>query len=599
MSEEVDLLFQEAVESLRIGDRPRAKEMLTRLLKAEQNNVNYWLWMSAAVETPKERIYCLETVLRVEPANSAARRGLVLLGAMPADDSIKPFQVSRPRAWEEELKLAHEKPKDKTPFRKTPAFRAMGWGLAIIAVGFGIYAGLNNLGLIIRTAVIPTFTHGPSPTFTLTPTAINAKPQSTSTFVGPTPLWAFLPQTYTPTPFFTSAINDPQLTEIIRAVRSAYQVGDWLAMIGYVQQGLTISPNTPDLWYLLGDAYRFNLQLAESSDAYNHALSLNADFGPAYVGLARLRLASNPDADPRPELDTAIERDPAYGEAYLLRAAYNTDHDNPESALEDLRAAEPLLPNSALVQYEFARAYLALEDNVNALASAKRANEIDITILPVYLVLGEAYAANGEYQNAADALRTYTTFVTDDSRAFFITGKINYLAGNYEEALDWLNRSIDLENNPEARLYRGLTYVELGDGDNAAFEIEHALDFFPDSFVGQIGLTRAYYLLEKFGSASIQADTAFALAETDNELAQVYYWRALSLEKQPERIAQAKRDWESLLALPADSMPSEWRVTAQQHLAALTTPSVTPTPTKRGTATKTPTPSRTPTPTPK
>lgn len=598
MSEEVDLLFQEAVESLRIGDRPRAKELLTRLLKVEQNNVNYWLWMSAAVETPKERVYCLETVLRIEPANSAARRGLVLLGAMPADDSIKPFQVSRPRAWEEELKLAHEKTKDKTPFMRTPAFRALGWGIAMLVAGFFIYSSLIAPNLI-HEAAIPTFTHGPTLPLTLTPTSINATPQSTPTYLGPTPLWAQLFQTYTPTPFFISAINDPQLTEIIRAVRSAYQIGDWPAMIGYIQQGLVISPNSPDLWYMLGEAYRFNQQYAESLNAYNHALDLNPDFGPAYVGLARLRLTSNPDADPRPELDTAIERDPAYGEAYLLRAAYNTDHGNPDLALEDLRIAEPLLPNSALVQYEFARAYLALEDNANALASAKRANEIDITILPVYLVLGEAYAANGDYQNAANALRTYTTFVTDDPRAFFLSGKINYLAGNYEEALDWLNRSIDLENNPEARLYRGLTYVELGDGDNAAFELEHALDFYPNSFIAQIGLTRAYYLLEKFGSASIQADTAFALAETDNELAQVYYWRALSLEKQPGRIASAKRDWESLLALPPEAMPAEWRVTAQQHLAALTTPSVTPTPTKRGTATKTPTPSHTPTPTPK
>jgi Tfp pilus assembly protein PilF len=58
MADEVDTMFQEAVEALRVGDRPRAKDLLTRLLKTDQNNVNYWVWMSAAVETAKERVYC-------------------------------------------------------------------------------------------------------------------------------------------------------------------------------------------------------------------------------------------------------------------------------------------------------------------------------------------------------------------------------------------------------------------------------------------------------------------------------------------------------------------------------------------------------------
>ena len=55
MTDEVDTLFQEAVEAIRTEDRPRAKELLTRLLKTDQNNVHYWLWMSAAVDTAKER----------------------------------------------------------------------------------------------------------------------------------------------------------------------------------------------------------------------------------------------------------------------------------------------------------------------------------------------------------------------------------------------------------------------------------------------------------------------------------------------------------------------------------------------------------------
>src|SRR3989337_3302490 len=106
-----DLLFQEAVEALRQGNNALAKEKLTFLLKAEQNNATYWVWMSAAVDTPKERVYCLQTALKLDPENPAAKRGLILLGALPPDEKIVPFPVNRPRAWEPKLMLANERPR--------------------------------------------------------------------------------------------------------------------------------------------------------------------------------------------------------------------------------------------------------------------------------------------------------------------------------------------------------------------------------------------------------------------------------------------------------------------------------------------------------
>src|SRR5512146_3097599 len=116
MSEEpeaLDALLEDAVDALRMGERARGKEILTRLLKADQNNPTYWIWMSAAVDTAKERVYCLETALKLDPDNAIAKRGLVLLGGLPPDENIQPFPLNRPRAWEEDLLLAHEKPQEK------------------------------------------------------------------------------------------------------------------------------------------------------------------------------------------------------------------------------------------------------------------------------------------------------------------------------------------------------------------------------------------------------------------------------------------------------------------------------------------------------
>ena len=106
MTEAVDTLLEEAIEALKQDQRTRAREVLTRLLKANQNSVTYWIWMSAAVDTLKERVDCLETALKLDPRNETARRGLILMGALPPDKNVKPFPIGRTRPWEDKLQLA-------------------------------------------------------------------------------------------------------------------------------------------------------------------------------------------------------------------------------------------------------------------------------------------------------------------------------------------------------------------------------------------------------------------------------------------------------------------------------------------------------------
>jgi hypothetical protein len=91
------------VDALRRGDKPRAKELLTlcskRIRKTRPIGSGSALqWMLA-----KERIYCLQTALKLDPENGTAKRGLILLGALAPDDTIQPFPMNRPRAWEEKL----------------------------------------------------------------------------------------------------------------------------------------------------------------------------------------------------------------------------------------------------------------------------------------------------------------------------------------------------------------------------------------------------------------------------------------------------------------------------------------------------------------
>src|SRR4030095_3120677 len=176
-----DEVFQEAVEALRAGNKSKARELLTDLIKTNQNNATYWIGLSAAMDAAKDRVYCLQTAFKLDPENATAKRGLILLGALPADESVQPFPLNRPRAWEEKLLLAHEKPKPKgwEAVRQSPVLRL---GLAFLLLG-GLIAGVV-FGLIIpstlRAQRQPTAIPGTPQTFIPSPTAPGAKTQATT-----------------------------------------------------------------------------------------------------------------------------------------------------------------------------------------------------------------------------------------------------------------------------------------------------------------------------------------------------------------------------------------------------------------------------------
>ena len=593
-----DVIFQEAVDALRNGDRAKARELLTGLLKTDQNNTTYWIWMSALMDTAKERIYCLQTAFKLDPENATAKRGLILHGALPADETVQPFPLNRPRAWEEKLLLAHEKPKPKgwEAVKASPVFRL---GLAILLIG-GLAAGIL-FGLVLprmnQVSQLPTNTPGPSPTYTATPTFSNSTGQPA--IVGTVgPLSELLEVPYTATPLYVNTPRPPQSNDIYRAMKPAYEKGDWDEVIRLSNEVLRVEPDAADVYYYLGEAYRFKGDPGQAMAAYESALGLNKDFGAAYVGLARARLLADPGANVLPLLEEAVRLDPNFGEAYLERAKVKLRDNDNQGALKDLSEANSRMSNSPLVFYNLALAQQKEGAIELALQAAQRANQLDVTDLPTYLLLGQLHAETGNYEEANRALDIYLRYAEGDASAFLLLGKMQFNQGRYAEAIREMEKVIELDRGRrEAYLYRFLSNVELGDGDAADEDIDRMISFYPDSFDANIAIARLHYIKERFGSAELAVTKTESLAESDEQKALVYFWSGLVYEKR-EKPKDAADYWQKLLELPEDAMSAEMRAEAQKRFFAIRTPTPTVTPGGRtATPTRTPTPTQTPSPT--
>jgi len=616
-----DVMFNEAMEAVRQGQRARARDLLTRLLRADQSNPQYWLWMSAVVDTAKEQAYCLQTAQKLDPGNAAIRRGLVITGASAADQNVSPQPPVR-RKWTVE---AMEEP--------PTGLRAI-WANRVVRIAFFSVVSILVLGLVLlgifgagrkqaAVAVRPTKTPGPAPTFTLTPTTLGGKPTPqitpSPTYSGPRPLWMLLEATYTPTPLY---VNTPHpISEAYRAAQRAFERGDLPTALNFYIQASQVDLNAPDIPYYIGEVQSSLGNQQAALDAYNQAIERSNAFAPAYLGRAQASLRLTPQADISADLQAALERDPALVEAYFVLAAYNLRGGDVPAAQQALEAAESLNPASPLVPLYMSQVYLLLGDELQALELAREANKRDLTLLPAYLALGRAALANAQYPEAIQALETYLDYSASDAdvwmalaRAYagistleqaYVEPSRKLDEQDYQSAMEAFDRAIELNAElPELYLYRGLLYLAAGEGQLAVNDLVSARRLDNKVFANNVALSRALLAAGRAREAYDQIDGSEEQAQSDLELAALYYWRALAGEEL-RLDAKVIADWKALLALPEDSLPQGWAETAKAHLAALTstaTPTVTktvqstPTATASKTPAKTPTPTRTPTP---
>ncbi len=594
-------MYREALDAIRMGQRVRARDLFTRLLRTDSSRADYWLWMSTLVDTHNERVYCLESAIGADPDNEAARRGLILLGVRPADEDVQPAPIVF-RRWEKDLGKQLDTPKNL--FRSiwnNPILRILSFIAAVALLGGLIFGAIHGFRsqresvTFYRVSPFPTLT--PEKTRTPTPSRTLVVRSPTPTFIGPTPLWMFLDQTYTPRPLY---VNTPHpRIEAYRIGINAYQRNQIDTMLLYLRQAADLSPDSPDLIYYIGEAYRLRGEFEDALKAYQEAITINPSFAPSYLGRALLRLDLNTNASVVDDLNKAIELDPNYVDAYLMRAAYWLHHARPTFALEDLGHAETESPGLPLIYVLSAQAYLDMGDHATALQNALLGYEADRTLLPAYITLARCYLINNEPEHALYYAEIYLRYENSDSDAWAILGEAYYLRGDdyYQAAITAFDRSIELnDENPEALRYRGLTHLAMGDSRQAVNDLFVATTLVHYQFDYTIDLGIAFWFNGRLRDAGVTFTVAEGRAETDAQLAKVYYYRA-QIYEQNNFLWDAKMDYEDLLDLDGDAVPIEWREYAEQRLSKINPPTPTQTPTRTYTVTPTSTPIPTATPT--
>lgn len=618
--------FSQALAAARAGNRVKARNLLARLLRTDSSTVEYWLWMSSVAQSKKDKIYCLESVLKLDPTNAAALLGLTILGArvpkkkeLAAAGKISRRQmpsISAGQAVGQAMRLP---------------WRLIGFGGAavviviVLVLGFRALApffGPRNLSqapTLPPPTPTPTATPLPTATNTPVPAALRILRTAIPTELALTPIIYFVPQTPTPTPM--AGLTPHPSFEAYAAGISAIMDGDYQEAIGFFDQVTQLDGSLPDTYYFKGEALRL-MALAEGGDqtnnilgqainAYDRAIVLDSNFAPAYLGrgralLARTLLRVSPDDLKSEDLPTdfarAFEVDPRFTEAYVAQADFLAEVGLWKTEEELLQEALDAGLKDPILYVRIAEAQINRQKYEVALESAIEGSGSDPTMLDGYLMLGRALVRLENYAPAIDPLLTYVAYRDDDHRGWSDLGRAQLEVGDLPAASHSIGRALEI--NPRyapAYMSRGWLNIEVGAYETALSDFNEARRYGQESYELFLGLGYAQYHLNHVQEALNNANTAIGIAQQDQRKAvqeklvsRGYVLRALISETAPDLLDYAIQNWNWILELQfADP---EAQQLAVEHLIDLTgsAPTLMPTVTQTITATPTVTPFGTP-----
>jgi tetratricopeptide (TPR) repeat protein len=586
-------MLTEAIGAARTGDRSRARDLLSRLLRSDSANAEYWIWMSAVVDTARERVYCLESALNIDSTNRAAIRGLVVLGAREPSTNSKAVKIPRRQAIA--VPRAGSRPKLKIQWRMVGTGVAALLGLLAV-VGFALtYRFRPSAPILAPTLPPPTSTATATPlepTATLTPIPVQTRIYRTpvpSELAG-TPIAFLVEATPTATPMI--GVTPRPNYEAYQAGLNALLDGRYEDAISFMDQVIALDPSLPDPYYFKAEALRLGGEPGQASVAYDSAILKDPDYAPAYLGRGRARLdllrRANVDvkaSDLPPDFDSAIEKDPSLIDPYIEEATFFR-------SLRLWKTMEEILQEALANGVRTPRIYILLsqaqfnrQEYEEALQSAINGSAGDPTNLAGYLAIGKASIALEDYSDALWPLKTYTVLRQDDPEGWGYLSLAEFGTGDMNSALASGSRALELNDRYAVGFVaRAQAEIELGLYQDALDDLLKARQFGSETFRLDYNLALAYFKLARYVDSLKAANLAIAFTPDNTKKAEGYALRALVYEAtNPPLVDEAKRNWGWIL--DTEGIDDDLRAMAESHLAILNGEVPSPTPANTATAT--------------
>ena len=266
-------------------------------------------------------------------------------------------------------------------------------------------------------------------------------------------------------------------------------------------------PDNPDLYHLIAIVEKLNGDNEKAKRAYKKALQLNAQYIPAYLGLAGLAAQQKDFFAAREYYHKVVQINPKYIKAYIYLAAIAEKENQPNEIIKQLTAG---IENSAgqlkaqLVTANILSNYYVRQkrpEDIMPIAKKLMRSYPNNTKVMSFLV--SAQIVNGMDAEAEQLIRTILAKDNKDIKhRLMLAGLLEKKVGNEQEILDLLDSAINLSPTNHKLLIIKANYLLENKKITAAMKLaDYAEKQFPDLTLGKQLKADIYRIEKKFDEA--------------------------------------------------------------------------------------------------
>ncbi len=266
---------------------------------------------------------------------------------------------------------------------------------------------------------------------------------------------------------------------------------------------------------------------------FSKAVSLNADYAPAYNNRGNVYMDLNRTEEAYKDFDKAIALSPNFGPAYSNRANANQGLRRLDAAEKDFRKAMELMPSSSVPLNGRGKIASVLGRQYTGLRYLNRAIALNGQYASAFQNRAAVYASLNRNDEATQDLDKVIGIVPDSADLYIARGKAVALGKRPQQALKDFTKALELSpDNLQALIGRGAQLIDYRRLDLALEDFNKALSTDPKA-------TQAYYwrAVVRHNMNDIdgaEADLAKAV-EIDPNYAEAYRYRASMRDKSGRR----------------------------------------------------------------
>ncbi|MGD8623382.1 MAG: tetratricopeptide repeat protein [Anaerolineae bacterium] len=313
-------LLQQGVEAAKAGRKEEARRLLLQVVEWDERNEQAWLWLSGVVDSPQEKLTCLQNVLDINPDNSVARAGV---------------------EWLEEQAAAAE-PTERCPRCEAPTTQAetqcaqCGLPLIVACPTCGDYVDVTHASCPACGNTLGDFRQGAAYHLGLARAYLGRhKPERAREAMARAQ---------------AEAPRDPRVLESLAELYE--QTGDLDAAADAYERAIKLAPENAALRARLGAIYHQRADSERARAAYEQAAQIDDQDPVVLMELARLRLAEGQVGEAVDLLQRVVKQKPLDAEAHLLLGHAYLRLEQPKRARHHYEYAQDYAPPGSQMLHE-------------------------------------------------------------------------------------------------------------------------------------------------------------------------------------------------------------------------------------------------------